>query len=109
MKDASLKAGEGTLTFAENRYLIDLCGPFDRNLTQIEAGLEVQIARRGNVLSIWGAAEARARAEDILCALYARLEDGGTVGPADIATALHMPDGAAYEQAALSKHRNSHP
>ena len=82
--------------------LVDLCGQFDRNLTQIEAGLDVQIARRGNVLSIWGAAEARARAEDILRMLYTRLEDGGTVGPADIAAALRIPDGATYDRAALS-------
>ncbi|MGB1035358.1 MAG: phosphate starvation-inducible protein PhoH, partial [Primorskyibacter sp.] len=36
------------LEFSDNRLLIDLCGPYDRNLTEVETRLGVQIVRRGN-------------------------------------------------------------
>ena len=78
------------LEFADNRLLIDLCGQFDRNLAQIESSLGVQILRRGNQLSLFGAPDVQALAADALGALYARLEAGKPVEPGDIDGALRM-------------------
>ena len=51
------------LEFPDNRLLIDLCGPYDANLTAVETALEVQIVRRGNHLSVMGEEDATTRAE----------------------------------------------
>ncbi|APZ51655.1 PhoH family protein [Salipiger abyssi] len=75
---------EAILEFPDNRLLIDLCGEFDRNLTDIETRTGVQILRRGNQLAIHGPEEAQAAARDVLSALYQRLEQGRSVGRADI-------------------------
>ncbi len=76
------------LSFPDNRLLIDLCGEFDRNLTQIESTLSVQIIRRGNQLAVHG--EARERAAEVLGSLYARLEAGKSVEAEDIEGAIRM-------------------
>ena len=75
---------EAILEFPDNRLLIDLCGEFDRNLTDIETRTGVQILRRGNQLAIHGPEEAQAAAREVLGALYQRLEQGRSVGRADI-------------------------
>ncbi|HBS99556.1 PhoH family protein [Salipiger marinus] len=75
---------EAILEFPDNRLLIDLCGEFDRNLTDIEARTGVQILRRGNQLALHGPAEAQDAAQAVLSALYQRLEQGRPVGRADI-------------------------
>ncbi|HSU43830.1 MAG TPA: PhoH family protein, partial [Casimicrobiaceae bacterium] len=38
----------------DNRALANLCGPLDANLRQIEAALDVTIARRGASFSVSG-------------------------------------------------------
>ena len=81
---------ETRLEYADNRKLVDLCGVFDRNLAAIEAGCGVTITRRGNLLSLHGEPEARARAGAALDSLYARLEAGRTVEPGDVDAALRM-------------------
>ena len=78
------------LEFPDNRLLAELCGEFDRHLTRLEAALEVQILRRGNQLSVIGEGAARAQAVDILRDLYARLEAGRPVEPADVEASLRM-------------------
>ena len=75
---------ETLLEFHDNRLLIDLCGEFDRNLAQIEHKLEVQIVRRGNMLSVMGTGSARGRAAAVLQELYNKLEAGRDVEPGDI-------------------------
>jgi len=75
---------EAILEFPDNRLLIDLCGEFDRNLTDIETRTGVQILRRGNQLAIHGPEESQAAARDVLMALYQRLEQGRSVGRGDI-------------------------
>ncbi|WP_353473087.1 PhoH family protein [Salipiger sp. H15] len=75
---------EAILEFPDNRLLIDLCGEYDRNLTDIEARTGVQILRRGNLLALHGPAEAQDAAREVLNALYQRLEQGRTVGRGDI-------------------------
>ncbi|MCC1494357.1 PhoH family protein [Cognatishimia sp. F0-27] len=90
---------EAILEFPDNRLLIDLCGEYDRNLTDIEARTGVQILRRGNVLTVHGTPEAQAEATEVLHALYERLEAGRDVGGAEIdrqfrmATEADVPEG----------------
>ena len=83
-------APETLIEFTDNRLLIALCGPHDRNLARIEAALGVHILRRGNLLAILGPDEARADAAAILHALYARLEAGRTVEMPEVEAALRM-------------------
>ena len=78
------------LNFSDNRYLIDLCGEFDRNLSQIEAALNVQIVRRGNIISVAGGEDSQRKAEEVLKTLYARVENGKTIEPADIDAAIRF-------------------
>jgi phosphate starvation-inducible PhoH-like protein len=67
------------IEFPDNRLLQEVCGPFDANVAQIERLLGVQVARRGNALSVHGeAAEEGAR---VLRQLYARAEQGRVVDP----------------------------
>ena len=83
------------LEFPDNRLLIDLCGPYDANLTAVETALEVQIVRRGNQLSVIGEDDTTTRAVAVLNGLYARLEGGRSVEPADVTSLLRMGDSAA--------------
>jgi phosphate starvation-inducible PhoH-like protein len=59
---------------ADNVRLVELCGPLDEHLHQIEARLGVEVRRRGNRFQIIGIAAAVARAEAVLQDLYARAE-----------------------------------
>ncbi len=83
---------EAVLEFPDNRLLIDLCGEYDRNLTDIEQRTGVQILRRGNQLAIHGAADAQAEAVEVLRALYERLEAGREVGQGEIDRQFRMAD-----------------
>ncbi|WP_298857967.1 PhoH family protein [uncultured Sulfitobacter sp.] len=78
------------LEFSDNRLLIDLCGPYDQYLAAIEKALEVQIVRRGNFLTLIGEAHATEAAAQVLQSLYARLEGGRGVEPADVDMILRM-------------------
>ncbi len=81
---------EALVEFPDNRLLIDLCGEYDRNLTEIETRLGVQILRRGNQLAIHGETEAQAEAREVLMSLYQRLEQGRSVSPGDIDREFRM-------------------
>ncbi len=88
-------ASDGILEFPDNRILIDLCGELDRNLVQVKSRLGVAIQRRGNHLSLHGGAADREAAEQVLRALYARLEQGRAVTPGDVEAAIRMVPGNA--------------
>ncbi|WP_292285594.1 PhoH family protein [Marivita sp.] len=89
---------DALVEFPDNRLLIDLCGEYDRNLTEIETRLGVQILRRGNQLAIHGDRDAQADAREVLMALYQRLEQGKSVNPADIDREFRMaPEDAVPE------------
>lgn len=93
-QDAESGALETLIEFPDNRLLIDLCGEFDRNLAQIEQGAAVHILRRGNRLAIHGEDAARIEAQRVLESLYAKLEEGRDIEPADVDAALRMEDAA---------------
>ena len=88
--DSSDATSDTVLEFPDNRLLIDLCGEFDRNLAQIEHGLSVHLARRGNLLAVIGGPEERARAAEILAYLYGRLEQNRPVDAGVIDGALRF-------------------
>ena len=96
---AAGRAAETLIEFPDNRLLIALCGPHDRNLARIEAATGVHILRRGNLLAILGPAEAQADVAAILHALYARLEGGRPVEMAEIESALRMGPEAVLQGA----------
>ncbi|MEO0344060.1 MAG: PhoH family protein [Pseudomonadota bacterium] len=70
--------------------LIELCGEFDKHLTQIESHLGVQILRRGNELTVSGQDDERAAGRMILEEMYQRLEQGKEVSSAEIDAAIRM-------------------
>jgi len=82
--------GETRLEFPDNFLLIDLCGEYDRNLTDLENRLGLQIVRRGNQLVLLGEESVRHAAAEVLERLYERLEQGRDVEPADIDRELRM-------------------
>ena len=55
---------------ADNVRLVELCGPLDEHLQQIEARLGVEVRRRGNRFQIIGMTAAIKRAEAVLQDLY---------------------------------------
>ncbi len=59
---------------ADNVRLVELCGPLDEHLHQIEARLGVEVRRRGNRFQIIGSPAAIKRAEAVLQDLYARAQ-----------------------------------
>jgi phosphate starvation-inducible PhoH-like protein len=99
-----------TLEPVDNRALANLCGPLDANLRQIEAALDVTIARRGASFNVTGA-ERRQAALGVraLQRFYAEAEKPLSVediqlGLVEIAHAT--PDGASL---AASGERDSVP
>ena len=65
-----------TLRFGSNKLLIELCGQLDGNLSKIESWAEVQIVRRGNVLSIYGSKDNCDLTKKFISDLYSDLERG---------------------------------
>jgi phosphate starvation-inducible protein PhoH and related proteins len=59
---------------ADNIRLVELCGPLDQHLHQIEARLGVEVRRRGNRFQIIGMPAAIKRAETVLQDLYTRAQ-----------------------------------
>ena len=68
-----------TLRFSSNKLLIELCGQLDRNLSKIESWTGVQIVRRGNALSIYGAKDNCDLTRKLISDLYSDLERGKTL------------------------------
>src|SRR5512140_1920372 len=68
--------GQQQLSLAplDNRALANLCGPLDANLHQIEAALDVAIARRGETFTLTGAPAQRTRAAEALQRFYSAAE-----------------------------------
>jgi phosphate starvation-inducible protein PhoH and related proteins len=58
------------LSPVDNNRLANLCGALDENLRQIEAALDVTIARRGERFTIHGTAEAAGRCSEALQHFY---------------------------------------
>jgi phosphate starvation-inducible protein PhoH and related proteins len=63
-----------SLAPADNVRLVELCGPLDAHLHQIEARLGVEVRRHGNRFQIIGMSGATRRAEAVIKDLYARAQ-----------------------------------
>jgi len=68
-----------TIRFSSNKLLIELCGQLDINLSKIESWAGVQIVRRGNALSIYGAKVDCDITRKLISDLYSDLERGKTL------------------------------
>mgnify|MGYP001185610218 CR=1 FL=1 len=68
-----------TLQFSSNKLLIELCGELDTNLSKIESWAGVQIVRRGNALSIYGAKDYCDLTKKLISYLYLDLKRGNTL------------------------------
>ncbi len=71
---AAATTQELLLAPADNVRLVELCGPLDEHLHQIETRLGVEVKRRGNRFQIVGLPGAVRRAETVLRDLYARAQ-----------------------------------
>ena len=96
---ASQQRATQTLTLApvDNRALANLCGPLDANLHQIEAALDVTIARRGASFSVTGPRLQTARGMQALQRFYKEAVkplsvDDIQLGLVEIAAATAHPD-----------------
>ena len=79
-----------TLTFDDNALMSGLAGPHDQHLLLIEKALGVRLDARGNEVTIRGGDGAKARAREVLEALYDRLARGDALSPADVEGALRL-------------------
>ena len=77
-----------TLEFSSNSLRIDLCGEFDRNISQIELALSVDIVRKGNQLFVVG--DAKEEAARVLKGFYLRLEEKKGLDSLDIEAELRI-------------------
>lgn len=81
------------LTFADNKLVAELCGRQDAHLQLIEDTLGVQLVARGNQLAIFGPADQGRQAKHVLEDLYAMLEKGEGLSPAQVEGALRVAGG----------------
>ncbi|MCI5049645.1 MAG: PhoH family protein [Rickettsiales bacterium] len=76
--------------FENNSFLPILYGDQDSNLTRIGQLLNVELVSRGNMISIEGLRRDIEATEQILNKLYAQIEGGQDVGPAEVDAAIRM-------------------
>jgi phosphate starvation-inducible PhoH-like protein len=79
-----------TRAFDDNGALQMLIGPAGENLDRLEELLSVDIAMRGNRLSVSGPADRVSHAKDALESLYARATKGETLERGDVDAAVRL-------------------
>ncbi|WP_193562017.1 PhoH family protein [Acetobacter sp. DmW_136] len=87
---AEMPHASATLQFEDNTLLARLVGDHDKHLRCLEEGLEVEVARRGNRISIQGEPEQTARTRAVLGVLYQKLAAGENVDISSIEAAIRM-------------------
>jgi phosphate starvation-inducible protein PhoH and related proteins len=93
-------SAELTLAPLDNRALANLCGALDANLRQIEAALEVSIARRGATFTLRGALPQVERTSAALHHFYAQARDPLTVDDIQLGLVELATKGAALPSTA---------
>ena len=86
----SAKKSQLTLEFPDNKLLAALGGAHEKNFARLEQALDVQLATRGNLVAVEGAARERAAA--ILKSLYARLKNGESITLAEVDAEIRFTD-----------------
>jgi len=81
---------EFSLTPADNRRLVELCGSQDQHIRQIEEYLGVEIANRGNNFRVTGEPDESRNAERVLRELYQTVGSGESLTPAGIHAMLQQ-------------------
>jgi phosphate starvation-inducible protein PhoH and related proteins len=81
-----------TLQFHDNMLLPLLLGDHDRHLVRIEQALGVRMSCRGNRVAIAGDASRVDIAQELLRGLWRRLEQGESVGRAEVEAAIKMAE-----------------
>lgn len=76
----------------DNNRLAELCGQFDENIKKIESKLGVNIARRGNLFSITGAAGKIGQAEKVVRSLYEETAQKASLSAEKLHLALREKD-----------------
>ena len=89
--------GTQTIEFDDNRLAKVLFGEHDRHLARIESLMDVELAPRGNRLTIRGPSSARSLAERALKALYDDLAGGGLIDTGAIDAAVRIARSGADE------------
>lgn len=89
---------------ADNNHIRDLCGEGTSNLDVIADALGVQVALRGNILTISGPAEARSRAESMLNQLISLIRGGAHISGMEFAQLARLA--AAGDAGDLSRFLN---
>ncbi|MBI1212484.1 MAG: AAA family ATPase [Alphaproteobacteria bacterium] len=79
-----------SLEFGDNAVLARVVGPHNKHLAEIERKLAVEIAHRGNRLTVSGPAYARAHAGQVLRDLYLHVERGNDVASGDVDDAVRL-------------------
>jgi phosphate starvation-inducible protein PhoH and related proteins len=80
------------LHFDNNHLLQNLYGEQNRHLEELETLLDIEIAPRGNQITVKGAAEQVEQGVRVLNALYHRLEQGFVLEKADIIAAVRLEE-----------------
>lgn len=86
------------VTFNNNALLASLFGEQDKHLTRIEQALDIVVSSRGNVISLSGDAPSVNFAQQILEALYHKLEQGMDVTLNDVDAAIRMVKGVTSNE-----------
>ncbi len=73
-----------TISFSSNKLMVELCGELDVNLAKIENFAGVQIVRRGNELSIFGAKSDCDLTKKVITDIYSDLKSGKTFDDREI-------------------------
>ena len=92
-----------TLRFGSDKLLIELCGQLDINLSKIESWAGVQIVRRGNALSIYGAKADCDLTRKLISNLYLDLERGGTLDQRELDIYFQQVEDEKVKQAKNKK------
>jgi phosphate starvation-inducible protein PhoH and related proteins len=81
-----------TLTFEDNRKLPNILGQHDQNLALIEHRLKVELAPRGNQITIRGSAEAAESARQVLLDLYTKAMRGVDITRGEVDGTIRMTE-----------------
>ena len=92
-----------TIQFSSNKLLIELCGQLDMNLSKIESWAKVQIVRRGNGLSIYGAKDNCDLTKKLISELYLDLERGKTIDQCELDLYFQQVEDEKIKQAENKK------
>ncbi len=80
------------LQFGNNMLLPLLLGEHDRHLVRIEQALGIKMSCRGNLVAISGDAARVDMAQDMLRGLWRRLEQGESIGRAEVEAAIRLSE-----------------